>query len=114
MSASLSSLNKVVPGETWASFLTVFFGTWIAVWLYAALHNQYLIRIAPEHFIVWHHKIPFTRDYTLLGVLYAGGASISPGGILGLLLYLAGRLFNRPRLSAKQLVFSTAWVWLAV
>src|SRR5438477_1054741 len=103
MAAPLKSLNSVVPGETWASFLTIFFGTWIAVWLYAALHNQYLIRIAPEHFIVWHYKIPFTQDYTLLGVLYAGGASIWPGGILGLLLYVAFRLFNRPQLSANSL-----------
>jgi hypothetical protein len=114
MSSSLRSLNRVVPGETWTSFLAVFLGTWLAVWLYAALHNEYLIRIAPEHFTVWHYKIPFTQNYTLLGVLYAGGASISPGGILGALLYVAGRLFNRPKLSVRQLVFSTAWVWLAV
>jgi len=114
MSASLKSLNSVVPGETWTSFLTVFLSSWLAVWLYAALHNQYLIRIAPEHFTVWHYRIPFTQNHTLLGVLYAGGASISPGGILGALLYVAGRLFNRPRLSARQLVLSTAWVWLAV
>src|SRR5215212_6813188 len=101
----LSSLRSVVPGESWTSFLSVFLGTSFAVWLYAAVHNQYLIRIAPEHFTVWHYKIPFTQDYTLLGVLYAGRASISPGGILGALLYVAGRLFNRRKLSARQLVF---------
>src|SRR5256885_14958796 len=109
MSASLRSLNRTVAGESWTSFSSVFLGTWLAVWLYAALHNQYLIRIAPEHFTVWHYKIPFTQNYTLLGFLYAGRASVSPGGILGALLYIAGRLFDRPRLSARQLVFSTAW-----
>jgi hypothetical protein len=114
MSAPIRSLSRVVPDESWASFLSVLLGTWIAVWLYAALHNQYLIRIAPEHFTVWHYKISFTQNYTLLGVLYAGGASISPGGILGALLYVAGRLFDRPQLSKRQLVLSTLWVWIAV
>src|SRR3954471_6906290 len=103
-----------VHGESWKTFFTVFLGTWVAVWFYAAVHNQYLIRIAPEHFTIWHYKILFTQDYTLLGVLYAGRASICPGGILGALLYVAGRLFNRRKLSARQLVFSTAWVWLGV
>ena len=82
--------------------------TWLAVWFYAAAHNQYLIRIAPEHFTVWHYKMPFTQDYTLLGILYAGGASISPGGILGALLYVAGRLFDRLRLPTHKLILSTA------
>src|ERR1044071_6042502 len=107
------SLRTDVDSETWKSFLIVFLGTWLAVWFYAAVHNQYLIRIAPEHFTVWHYKIPYTQDYTLLGILYAGGASISPGGILGALLYVAGRLFDRPRLPVHKLVLSTAWVWLA-
>jgi hypothetical protein len=114
MPASLRSLNSAVHGETWTSFLSVFLGAWLAVWLYAALHNQYLIRIAPEHFTIWHSRISFTQNYTLLGIVWAFRASISPGGILGALLYLAGRLFDRPKLSARELVFSTAWVWLAV
>jgi|ERR1051325_1809984 hypothetical protein len=108
------SLQREVAGESWRSFLTVFVGTWLAVWFYAAVHNQYLIRIAPEHFTVWHYRIPFTQDYTLLGILYAGVASVTPGGILGLLLYVAGRLFDRPRITSQRLILSTAWVWLAV
>jgi len=110
----LRSLRNVVPGESWRSFLAVFLGTWLAVWFYAAVHNQYLIRIAPEHFTVWHYRIPFTHDHTLLGILYAGGASVAPGGTLGLLLYVVGRLFNRPPQSVRRLICSTAWVWLAV
>jgi hypothetical protein len=110
----LQSLRTDVPGESWTSFFAVFLGTWLAVWFYAAVHNQYLIRIAPEHFTVWHYRIPFTRDHTLLGILYAGGASISPGGVLGALLYAAGRLFDRPRVPVRRLILGTAWVWLAV
>ena len=110
----LPSLHRVVPDESWRSFLGVLIGTWLAVWFYAAVHNQYLIRIAPEHFTVWHYRISLTQNYTLLGILYAGSASLAPGGILGLLLYLAGRLFDRPRLPVRRLVLSTAWVWIAV
>jgi hypothetical protein len=110
----LPSLRNVVPGEFWRSFFAVFLGTWLAVWFYAAVHNQYLIRIAPEHFTVWHYRISFTQNYTLLGILYAGGASISPGGALGVFLYGAGRLFDRPRHSVRRLICSTVWVWLAV
>jgi len=110
----LTSLRTVVPNESWASFLGVLVGTWLAVWFYAAVHNQYLIRIAPEHFTVWHYKIRITQDYTLLGILYALRASVAPGGILGALLYVAGRLFDRPKIAARQLIFSTALVWLAV
>ncbi len=108
------ALQREVPGESWKSFFTVFLGTWLAVWFYAAVHNQYLIRIAPEHFTVWHYRIPWTQNYTLLGILYAGGASVSPGGILGALLYVAGRLFDRPRVPAHLLILRTGWVWLAV
>jgi hypothetical protein len=107
-------LGNTVPGESWRSFFAVFLGTRLAVWIYAALHNQYLIRIAPEHFTVYHYKLSFTQDYTLLGILYAGGASVSPGGVLGALLYVAGRLFDRPRIARHRLVLTTAWVFLAV
>lgn len=86
----------------------------MAVWFFAAVHNQYLIRIAPEHFTVWHYRIPFTQDYTLLGIAYAFGASASPGVVLGMALFILGRLGSRPKLSPLRLVFSTAWIWLGV
>ena len=36
------------------------------------------------------------------------------GVMLGIFLYVAGRLFGRAKLSPKQIIFSTAWVWAAV
>lgn len=110
----LSVLNSTVGGESWKTFFTVVAGTWLAVWIYAALHNQYLIRIAPEHFTVWHYKMPYFTGYTMLGIAYAGAASVSPGVVLGMFLYVAGRLFSRPKLSPSQIILSTLWVWLAV
>lgn len=86
----------------------------MAIWFFAAIHNQYLIRIAPEHFTVWHYQIPFTQDYTLLGIAYAFGASASPGVVLGMALFVVGRLGTRPKITPARLVLSTAWVWLGV
>lgn len=107
-------LNSTVYGESWKTFLKVVIGVWFAVWLYAALHNQYLIRIAPEHFTVWHYKMPFFAGHTMLGIAYAFAASISPGLVLGIVLYIFGRLFNRPKLTPEQIVLSTVWVWIPV
>jgi len=109
-----STLRAHVDGESWASFFSVTLGTWMAIWFFAAVHNQYLIRIAPEHFTVWHYEIPFTRDYTLLGIAYAFGASASPGIVLGMALFVLGRLGRGPKTPTLRLVLSTAWVWLGV
>jgi hypothetical protein len=106
--------NSSVAGESWLTFAKVVLGSWMMVWIFAAIHNQYLIRIAPEHFTVYHFKIPFVRDYTLLGITWAFMASSSPGIVLGMCLYVAGRVFDRPKLSVKQLLLSTIWVWIAV
>lgn len=109
-----SPLFQTVAGESWASLFKVVIGVWLMVWLFAAVHNQYLIRIQPEHFTVWHYKMPLITNHTLLAIAYAGGASISPGLVLGTLLFVTGRLFNRPKISARRLVLSTVWVWIAV
>ncbi|WP_310820480.1 hypothetical protein [Stratiformator vulcanicus] len=55
------------------------------------MHDLVLIRIEPRHFTEFHYDIPWTRDLNLLAVLYASGASVSPGLFFGLLLYYCGR-----------------------
>jgi hypothetical protein len=110
----MPSFNSRVSGDSLMAFFKVVIGVWMAVWIYAALHNQYLIRIAPEHFTVWHYKMPYFTSYTMLGIAYAFGASISPGLILGVSLYFAGRFFSRPTLSPREIILSTVWVWVAV
>ncbi len=107
-------LTAKVQGESWRDFAAVVYGVWMAVWLYATLHDLYLIRIAPEHFTEYHYKIPFTENLTLLAILYALGASISPGLLLGTVLYFVGRFGSRPKLNPGSIIFSTVWVCLAV
>lgn len=106
--------HRIIPGETRACFFKTVFGVWFLVWIFAALHDQYLIRIHPEHFTVWHYRIPWTDDLTLLSIAYAFGASISPGLILGTSLYIAGRLFDRPKLRIRTILLGVVLVFIAV
>lgn len=109
-----TAMSSGIKDESWRSFFSVVLGTWLLVWLYAALHDQYLIRIAPEHFTVWHYKMPFFTSFTMLGIAYAFGASITPGLLLGVCLYFAGRLLRREKLPPRTIVAGTLWVCLAV
>ncbi|CAN5650922.1 hypothetical protein BH09VER1_BH09VER1_52740 [soil metagenome] len=109
-----SALTQKVGGESWKDLVLVVFSVWLTIWILAALHDQYLIRIAPEHFTVWHPKIAETQNLTILAVLYAFWASLSPGIFLGLTLYLAARVFDRPKRSLRQIVLSVAVVWALV
>lgn len=99
--------RQVLPGETLGTCLTTILGVWLMVFLYAAIHDQFIMRIHHEHFTVWHYQIPFTRNLSLLAVLYAFGGSISPGLLLGAVLYVVGRLFDLPKKSR-------AWIFLHV
>jgi len=97
-----------------SNFYKVVVGTWLLVWLYAFLHDLYLIRIHPPHFTEWHYHIPFTQNYNILALIYSLGASVSPGLIFGLSLYICGRLFNAPKLSVSFLLKGTAFIFIAV
>lgn len=102
-----------VSGETWGTLFRIVAGAWLIVWVYAALHDQFLIRFAPEHFTVYHYHISLTQDLTLLAILYSLGASISPGLVFGIGLYLLGRLLARPKLSVRRILLGTLWIPVA-
>lgn len=108
MTPFLSTRGKqVLTGESLGTCLSTILGVWLMVFVYAAIHDQVIIRIHPEHFTVWHYEIPFTRDLSLLALLYALGGSISPGLFLGTVLYVTGRLFNLPKKSRS-------WIFVRV
>lgn len=106
--------ERILHGESQASFYQVVLGVWFLVWVFAALHDQYLIRIHPEHFTVWHYRIGWTSDYTLLAIAYAFGASITPGLVLGVVLYVVGRLFDRPKVRVRTILVGVVIVAVAV
>lgn len=115
MLAGVTNIGQtIIRGESRASFFKTVLGVWLLVWVFATLHDQYLIRIYPEHFTVWHYHIPWTDNLTLLAIAYAFGASISPGLILGTALYVAGRLFNRPKLRIRTIFLWVTAIFVAV
>src|SRR4051795_3038048 len=102
-----------LPGESWKSCLSTILGVWCVVWIYASLHDEYLIRIHPDHFLVWHYQVPFTSNHTLLALVYASGASVTPGLLLGICLYVSGRLFDLPKKSVRSILIGTIYVVVA-
>lgn len=82
------------------------FGIWLEVFLYCVLHDQYLIRIAPEHFTVYHAPLwgIENTELTLLAFAWAFKASIGPGLLLGLAAVFVGRAGTRPKMPVKRML----------
>lgn len=64
-------------------------GTWALVALYAVLHDQGIVWLAPEHFTVGHPAIPGVSDPRLQAAILAFIASIGPGLAFGIALAFA-------------------------
>ncbi|WP_193210839.1 hypothetical protein [Luteolibacter marinus] len=105
----------------------IVFGIWAEVFVYCLLHDQYLIRISPEHFTEYHPPLWGIENLSLLAAAWAFRASIGPGLVLGLVaLFLAraGRLPKVPVGILLKLVpclvvvtegvglVAGAWVWM--
>jgi len=95
--------TALVHGERRGSFYGVVLGVWLIIALYAILHDQYLVRIAPEHFTVYHLNELEISNPRLLAAYLALKASVSPGLFLGLAAWLAGRAGSRPKLAPRQI-----------
>ncbi|RYD60270.1 MAG: hypothetical protein EOP83_19790 [Verrucomicrobiaceae bacterium] len=91
----------------------IVFGIWAQVFLYCVLHDQYLIRISPEHFTVYHPPLWGITDLTLLAVAWAFRASIGPGLVLGLAALFLGRTGQRPKVAPGRVLKVVPWLLLA-
>ncbi len=87
----------------------IVFGIWAEVFLYCVLHDQYLIRIAPEHFTEWHPPLWGIEDLTLLALAWAFRASVGPGLILGLAALFLGRAGRRPKVAPGTMLKIVPW-----
>ena len=76
-------------------------GLWLMVTVYAELHDQYLVRIAPEHFTVYHPPLWGLHDPPLLAAGWALKAGTFPGVLLGLACLFAARAGRWPRVGAR-------------
>jgi len=91
----------------------IVFGIWAQTFIYCVLHDQYLIRISPEHFTVYHPPLWGITDLTLLAVAWAFRASIGPGLGLGLIALFLARPGNRPKIEPRRLLKMVPWLLLA-
>lgn len=91
----------------------IVFGIWAEVFLYCVLHDQYLIRIAPEHFTEWHPPLWGIENLTLLALAWGFRASVGPGLILGLAALFLGRMGRRPKVAPGAMLKIVPWGILA-
>ena len=75
----------------------VIFGIWGETFLYCLLHDQYLVRLAPEHFTVHHPPLWDITNESLLAAAWAFRASIGPGLLMGMAALFVGRAGGRPK-----------------
>lgn len=87
------------------------FGIWAMVFIYCVLHDQYLVRLAPEHFTVYHPPLWGIDNESLLAVAWAFRASVGPGIILGLTATFAARAGRLPKMPLKP-IFKAVWFGL--
>ncbi len=89
-------------------------GAWIVVVIYALIHDQYLVSIAPEHFTVYNPPLWGVENPRLLAAVYAFQASLSPSLLLGVACILASqkRKKKRERIPVKYVMSRTVVVVL--
>ncbi len=102
---SLGSVRrfKLIDEKRPVSYAIVF-GVWLEVFLWSILHDQYLIRIAPEHFTVHHPPLWNIDDLTLLATAWAFRGTIGPGLVLGVAALFAARSGPLPKLAPAELL----------
>jgi hypothetical protein len=105
-------LTRVVSG-TRGSSLALLVQIWALVAAYAVLHDQYLIRIAPEHFTVYHRPLAGIQNLTALAAAWALLASLAPGLLLGIGCLVAARAGPWPTLRSAAILTSVTIVLLA-
>jgi hypothetical protein len=110
---SMFSAPMALLNEKRSVTYAIIFGIWAEVFLYCVLHDQYLIRISPEHFTVHHDPLWGITDLTLLAMAWAFRASIGPGLVLGLAALFLARAGNRPKIAPGRLLKVVPWLLVA-
>ncbi|WP_052573442.1 hypothetical protein [Haloferula sp. BvORR071] len=105
------SPNVSLLNEKRSVTYTIVFGIWAEVFLYCVLHDQYMVRIAPEHFTVYHDPLWGIENPSLLAVAWAFRASM-PGLGLGLCALFLGRVGSKPKLAPATMLKMLPWLIL--
>lgn len=91
--------------------LSITIVVWSMVTIYAMLHDQYIVRIAPEHFTIYHCGLEWlSGNANILALGYAFLAAISPGLFFGFFLGISCKFGKLPKVSIKSAVLITMMV----
>ena len=101
-------LLGMCQGEGRRSMYSMVLGVWAIVAVYAVLHDQYIVRIAPAHFTRYHDPMWGIRRPNILAAAYAFRSSWYPGVLLGIACALAARADSMPRISPRFVLRSVA------
>ena len=97
-------------GESRLGMYSLVLGVWAIVAAYAILHDQYIVRITPAHFTLYHEPMWGIRYPKVLAAAYAFRSSWYPGALLGIACTLAARADSMPRISPRFVLKSVAGI----
>jgi len=90
--------------ETRPITYAIVFGIWAEVFLYCLLHDQYMVRIAPTHFTIYHEPLWGIENPSLLAAGWAFRASVGPGLVLGMAALFLGRAGSKPKIAPRTML----------
>ena len=82
-------------------------GVAAAIVLWAIVHDQMIVRIAPEHFTEFHEPVGNIENPFVLALLWAIAATVGPGLILGIAYAFLGRNGDEPKISVRFILWGT-------
>ena len=101
---------NVAQNEPRKAFYGIVFGIWLFVAVYAIAHDQYLVRIAPDHFTVYHENPEGIESAPVLAAWTALKASLTPGLVLGRATWFTTRSGTWPKIKAKHIFMAVCAV----
>lgn len=104
-------LNRFTDDSRGTTYLIIF-GLWLVIATYAVVHDQVIVRIAPEHFTDYHDPIPGVEDPRSLAAVHALAASIVKGLPFGILCVWIGRRGAPRKVAIKTLFLGTLLILL--
>lgn len=94
---------NVAQNEPRKAFYGIVLGIWLFVAVYAIAHDQYLVRIAPDHFTVYHDNPQGIGSAPVLAAWTALRASVTPGLLLGIATWYAARSGPWPKIEVRYI-----------
>ena len=104
------ALKTRLADDSRGKFYQILLGVWAMVALYAMAHDQYIVRIAPQHFALYHPRLFPIADLKLFALMYSFVASFSPGLALGTAAFFVARAGSLPKIPVRAILAGAAIV----